>query len=78
MSMLRVKIGELRDNVSHYVRRAAHGERIVIVNRNREVAMLVPVPRGAEKSRRLLGCMRGSARVVGDILSPMDDEWFQT
>ena len=72
--MLKVKIGELRDNASHYVRRAAHGERIIILNRNREVAMLVPLPREANKSHRLFGCMHGSAKVVGDILSPIDDD----
>ena len=77
--MTKVQIGELRDRVSHYVRRAEHGESIVIVNRRREVAVLQPRRRGAARSARLLGCLKGTATVRGDIVSPVipDDEWFR-
>lgn len=78
--MVRVGIGELRDNVSRFVRRAAQGETIVIVNRDREVAVLAPVRRRRKKSTRLLGCMKGSARIQGDIVGPVipEDDWFRT
>jgi prevent-host-death family protein len=77
--MVRVGIGELRDNVSRFVRRAAQGETIVIVNRDREVAVLAPVRRRRKKATRLLGCMKGSARIRGDIVRPIvpEDEWFR-
>jgi prevent-host-death family protein len=78
--MTRVGIGELRDGVSRYVRRAAKGETIVIVNRDREVAVLQPWRGGARPRGRLLGALKGTARVAGDIVGPTDDEerWFRT
>jgi prevent-host-death family protein len=78
--MVRVGIGELRDNVSRYVRRAAQGETIVIVNRDREVAVLQPWRRRRKRATRLLGCMKGSAQVRGDITGPIlpEEDWFRT
>jgi prevent-host-death family protein len=76
----KVRIGELRDNVSQYVRRAEKGETIVIVNRTREVAVLSPWRPGTRRATRLVGCMKGTARVTGDILAPIarEDDWFRT
>ena len=78
--MVKVGIGELRDNVSRYVQRARNGETIVIVNRDREVAVLSPWRGPARRARRLVGCLKGTARVAGDILAPIasSDEWFRT
>jgi prevent-host-death family protein len=78
--MTKVQIGELRDRVSHYVRRAEQGETIVIVNRTREVAVLAPRARSAARSARLLGCLKGTATVHGDIVCPIipADEWFRS
>jgi prevent-host-death family protein len=78
-AMTKVQIGELRDRVSHYVRRAEHGETIVVVNRTREVAVLAP-RRRSTRSARLLGCLKGTATVRGDIVSPIipADEWFRS
>lgn len=78
--MTKVQIGELRDRVSHYVRRAEQGETIVIVNRTREVAVLAPRSRRAARSARLLGCLKGTATVRGDIVCPIipADEWFRS
>ena len=77
--MTRVRVGELRDRISHYVGRAARGEKIVVLNRTREVAVLGPAPRTG-RSGRLYGCLRGTARVEGDIVGagiPVG-EWFRT
>lgn len=78
--MTRVGIGELRDQVSRYVRRAELGDTIVIVNRDREVAVLRPWRGGRRERGRLLGALKGTARVVGDIVAPPHDEkdWFRT
>ena len=78
--MVKVGIGELRDHVSRYVRRVAAGETIVIVNRDREVAVLSPWRGRARRGRRLVGCLKGTARTAGDILAPIDtpDQWFRT
>jgi prevent-host-death family protein len=69
--MTRVQIGELRDRVSHYVRRAERGETIVILNRAREVALLSPCRQRPMRSARLLGYLKGTASVRGDIVSPI-------
>jgi prevent-host-death family protein len=80
MTMSKVQIGKLRDRVSYYVRRAAHGESIVVVNRNRDVAILGPMPSARRQHRGLYGCLRGTARVAGDLvdtrLPPSD--WFRS
>ena len=78
--MTKVQIGELRDRVSHYVRRAEHGETIIIVNRRRVVAALMPWPRRPTRSTRLLGFLKGTATVRRDIVSPVipEGEWFRS
>jgi len=44
------------------------GQPIVVTKRGKPVAQLVPVsPQG---KRQLMGCMEGTARIVGDIESP--------
>ena len=78
--MARVGIGELRDRVSQYVRRAERGETIIIVNRDREVAVLQPWRGKQPRSKRPLGSMKGSARIRGDIVKPVipEREWFRS
>jgi prevent-host-death family protein len=46
----------------------ASGDEIVVTKRGRAVARLVPI-RAKPKS------MRGSVRVLGDIVAPIDGEW---
>jgi prevent-host-death family protein len=79
-SMVKVGIGELRDRVSQYVRRAERGETIVIVNRDREVAVLQPWREKRPRSRRLMGSMKGTAKISGDIVKPVipKREWFRS
>lgn len=45
---------------------------IVITKRGRPVAQLVPAE---EPKRPLHGWMKGSVKIVGDIISPIDVEW---
>ena len=42
-----VGIGELRQNLSCYLKRVAAGERLLVTDRNRPVAELAPPPTGA-------------------------------
>jgi antitoxin (DNA-binding transcriptional repressor) of toxin-antitoxin stability system len=75
--MKRVKIGEFRDRASELIRRAAGGETIVILRRDREVAKVVPI-RADKNGKRLLGCLARTAEVRGDIETPIapPDAWF--
>jgi antitoxin (DNA-binding transcriptional repressor) of toxin-antitoxin stability system len=75
----RVKIGEFRDRASELIRRAAGGETIVILHRDREVAKVVPITAKAARVQGLVGCLAGTADVRGDIEAPITppDAWFR-
>jgi prevent-host-death family protein len=50
-----VGVGELRQNLSRYLRRVERGERLVVTDRNRPVAELGPPPStGAELDRLIV------------------------
>jgi len=78
MSVKRVRIGEFRDRASELIRRAAGGETIVILNRNREVAKIVPITATTARTGGLVGCLAGTAEVRGDIETPIApaETWF--
>jgi prevent-host-death family protein len=75
----RVKIGEFRNRASALIRRAAAGETIVILNRDREIAKVVPITAREDRARRLVGCLSGSADVRGNIETPIarPGDWFR-
>ena len=76
--MKRVTIGKFRDRASELIRRAANGETVVILNRDREVAKLVPIRAAPGRGGELVGCLAGTARVRGDIDAPIaaPQAWF--
>jgi prevent-host-death family protein len=45
---------------------------ILITKRGKPVAKLVPVD---GEANNFFGCMKGSLRIVGDIVSPIDVDW---
>jgi len=75
----RVKIGEFRDRASELIRRAAGGETIVILNRDREVAKIVPMTAKVNHSGGLVGSLAGTAQVRGNIEAPIapPGAWFR-
>ena len=77
--MTRVKIGEFRDRASELIRRAAGGETVVILNRDRAVAKIVPMRPAGPSATGLIGSMKGTARVSGDIEEPIapSEAWFR-
>jgi prevent-host-death family protein len=78
--MKRVKIGDFRNRASELIRRAAGGETIVILNRDREVAKVVPITATEDRTRGLLGCLAGTAEVCADIDTPIapPQVWFRS
>lgn len=52
------------------------GEPVLVTRFGKPMAEIVP-PSPAVQPRRVLGEMRGTARIVGDIVSPVvdEDEW---
>jgi prevent-host-death family protein len=77
--MKRVRIGEFRDRASALIRRAAAGETVVILNRNREVAKIVPITAHVDRTGGLIGSLAGTATITGDIEAPIapSDAWFR-
>jgi len=61
-----VGIGELRQNLSRHLQRVKRGERIVVTERNRPVAVLGPVPRDESAVERLIAEGRAT-RGVGTL-----------
>ncbi|MBL8671988.1 MAG: type II toxin-antitoxin system prevent-host-death family antitoxin [Alphaproteobacteria bacterium] len=51
---------------------AAQRRPYVITKRGKPVARLVPLD---PPSKDIFGCMKGTVRTVGDIVSPVDVEW---
>jgi prevent-host-death family protein len=45
---------------------------LVITKRGKPVAEVVPMP---AKQRDIVGSMKGSVTILGDIISPLDVEW---
>lgn len=45
---------------------------LVITKRGKPVAEVVPMP---AKQRNIVGSMKGSVKILGDIISPIDVEW---
>ena len=77
--MTRVKIGEFRDRASELIRRAAGGETVIIFKRDRAVAKIVPVRPTRPTATGLIGALRGTADIRGDIEAPIapPDAWFR-
>jgi len=69
-----VSMNELQSDMAEILRKIEAGGVIVITSQGREVAKLVPPDNETEKARRMLRELRRTA-VVGDVLSPVTEEW---
>jgi antitoxin (DNA-binding transcriptional repressor) of toxin-antitoxin stability system len=78
--MKRVKIGQFRDRASEFIRRAAGGETIVILNRDREIAKVVPIGARPGRGSELIGSLASTAEIRGEFETPIapPDAWFRT
>ncbi|MDQ3240027.1 MAG: type II toxin-antitoxin system prevent-host-death family antitoxin [Actinomycetota bacterium] len=54
MSSYTVGVRDLRQNLSRYLDRARRGERVVITERNRPIAVLAPLPENEDPLARLI------------------------
>jgi prevent-host-death family protein len=73
-----VGIRELRQNLSRYLRRVVAGERLVVTERRRPVAVLAPWVDEADPLERLIGqghATRGRGDLVGiePVARPLSD-----
>ena len=75
--MEKVNISTLRENLSIFLKKVQKGQVITITSRGHEMARLVPVKDKSEKSKEILRKL-GEKAIIGDILSPIDEEWEAT
>ena len=52
---------------------AATGEPVEITKNGVPIAQLVPLQR---RPQTILGALKGSVTILGDIISPVDTEWY--
>ena len=72
MYMKMVGVGELRQNLSKYLRRVERGERIVVTDRNRPVAELGPPPATGGALDRLIADGRVSRPLRRGLPEPLE------
>jgi prevent-host-death family protein len=72
--MEKIGISTLRENLSIFLKKVQKGQVFTITSRGHEMARLVPVEDKRGKSREILREL-GKNAVIGDILSPIDEEW---
>ncbi|CAB1062336.1 hypothetical protein D1BOALGB6SA_7112 [Olavius sp. associated proteobacterium Delta 1] len=69
-----IAVSKLRENMVLFLNKVQLGESITITSRGTEIALLVPIKNKKEVSRNALKQLRKTA-VVGDVVSPIEDEW---
>jgi len=72
--MKKVGISELREKLPIFLKKVQGGQVITITSRGHEMARLVPLEDKREKSRKILREL-GKNATIGDIISPIDEEW---
>ena len=72
--MEKVAVSEFRANLVGFLKRVEKGEVIALTSRGHEVAKIIPPDDKSKNARNALKKLRKTA-VVGDVLSPIEDEW---
>ena len=74
--MATIPAGEFESKCLEFVEKvAADGEPVVITKGGLAVAKLVPMESELKPRVELFGAMRGSGKILGDIISPLENEW---
>jgi prevent-host-death family protein len=58
--MISVGIKELKDKLSGYVDKVRHGEEIVVTDRGKEIALVIPISRERNAVKQLVGSGRAA------------------
>jgi prevent-host-death family protein len=69
-----IGVSKLRENIVLFLNKVQQGESIAITSRGTEIAMLIPIKNKKEVSRNALKELRKTA-IVGDVESPIEEEW---
>jgi prevent-host-death family protein len=71
-----VNVTDLRQHLPEYLKQVQKGEEIMITLHGKSIARIVPnfSDNKREQALKRLDTLRGKM-ILGDILSPLDDEW---
>ena len=72
--MEKVAVSRLRENLTVFLKKVQNGQSITITSRGHDLAKLVPLEDRMETSRKKLKKL-GKTAVIGDVLSPVDEQW---
>jgi prevent-host-death family protein len=72
--MQKVAVSEFRANLVSFLKRVEKGETIALTSRGQEVAKIIPPDDKIKEAKKALKKIRQTA-VIGDIVSPIDEEW---
>jgi prevent-host-death family protein len=72
--MEEIAISKFKATCLAVLERVRRTRKPVLVTRFGEPVAEIVAPQIAERSKRVLGSMQGTARIVGDIVSPASDE----
>lgn len=72
--MEKVAVSKFRANLVGFLKRVEKGEVITLTSRGHEVAKIIPPDDISKNARNALKKLRKTA-FVGDVLSPIEDEW---
>lgn len=72
--MITIGISEFRANMSVILQQVQQGEIVSLWLRDKEIARLVPPDFARMAARQKLEELRETA-IIGDILSPLDEQW---
>jgi prevent-host-death family protein len=74
LAQRKIGAGEFKAKCLHLLDEVQQSRReIVITKRGKPVARLVPV---AEEQPTIFGRMKGTVKILGDIVSPTGEKWF--
>lgn len=80
MSMSRtVNVAEFKDRLSEWLAWVEQGGEVIVCRRNVPLARIRPVRQPASRgpSQRVVGCMRGTVKIHGDLTAPCvpEQDW---
>lgn len=72
--MLHIGVSEFRTNMNSVLQQVQSGEIVSLLLRGEEIAKIVPTDFAQTAAREELASLRELA-VVGDVITPIDEEW---
>lgn len=67
-----VNVGEFKDRFSELLALVEQGTAVIVCRRNVPLARLEPIRKPASRKtrRRVVGCMKGTVQILGDLTEP--------